>query len=259
MSGDEILVLLGSLALSIAGGYRWYACCLRYRSFGRNTGPRVLAAFAPLFALLALYIVLARWASGDVRNDPIYLGFYLALGAAWLVGLVSLSGFFGFVLRDDWLESTNPATPILGLAVFLGGMASFAGANIGDGPGWWVVLFSAGLATGTWFLSWWLYARISQAMERIVIDRDPGASLRLAGLLVAVGAVTGRAAAGNWQSADATLVDFLQVAFPVPFYVAGFAALERQWRTARLSTSVAVLVLHASFAGLTLYLAGPWH
>ena len=76
----------------------------------------------------------------------------------------------------------------------------YAGANIGNGPGWWVVAFTAGLATASFAILWFLMDRLGRFSESITVDRDVASGIRLAAALVAIGLVLARAAAGDWHS-----------------------------------------------------------
>ena len=70
----------------------------------------------------------------------------------------------------------------------------FAGGNVGDGPGWWVVVFCAALSTGALFLLWGALQAATDLADSIVIERDGASAVRLAGFLVACGLVLGRSA-----------------------------------------------------------------
>ena len=90
----------------------------------------------------------------------------------------------------------------------LGVTLCYAGGNIGDGPGWWVVVFSAALATGTLCVAWAALTTLTPAADAVAIDRDPAAGLRLGAFLLASGLILGRGVAGDWESAQATVADF---------------------------------------------------
>lgn len=206
MSGDEIFVLLVSLAL---GGWlmvRWAlvaagACTL-------HSSSRVLrvpcAAAALGFA--ALGVVLGRAASFDVQG--IYVFFYLAIGVAWTGLSLAALHVFGLSLRDDLLERHNRAVAPAFAGAIPGLTLCFAGANIGDGPGWWVVIFCAALATGAFLLAWVLLDRVTGVGEEITVHRNAAAGWRAGWWMLALGALLGRAVAGDWVSVPATLQDF---------------------------------------------------
>ena len=74
---------------------------------------------------------------------------------------------------------------------------------------------------------WLALAAFGRAMESITVDRRPSAAFRTGGFFVACGLVLGRAVAGDWISADATLIDFLAVAWPLLILLGLAVALER--------------------------------
>ena len=227
MSGDEVVVLLVSMASALWFWGAWYFRPMQVVYVGRRPPGRILLQVTPLAAAALLWIVLKTASSHDVRDDPIYLGFYLALGAAWVGFFVRLLAVAGISTRDDVLERGNgsAATAVAGavLAITL----CYAGGNIGDGPGWWVVVFAAGLSTIALFAAWMLLELLSGVSEIVTVDRDASAALRLAGFLVACGVVLGRGVAGDWVSAEATVRDFVLVAWPVPVLVVVAAVVER--------------------------------
>jgi uncharacterized membrane protein YjfL (UPF0719 family) len=191
---------------------------------------RWLLAVTPLVCGVLLWTVLRRWASSDVRNDRNYLAFYLALGAVWVGSAIKALSFLGLSLRDDVLERRNSGAGIAVVGALLGLTLCFAGSNAGDGPGWWVVLFCAGLATAAFFLLWIVLDGVTGLADSITIDRDRSAGFRLAGFFLGAGLILGRAVAGNWISTEGTFTDFARFGWPVlPLFVLA-AVLERGLR-----------------------------
>jgi hypothetical protein len=94
------------------------------------------------------------------------------------------------------------------IGALLGVTLCYAGGNIGDGPGWWVVLFSAGLATSVLLAAWMALTQLTPVADSVTIDRDPAAGIRLGAFLASCGLILGRAVAGDWRSAAGTVVDF---------------------------------------------------
>ena len=111
--------------------------------------------------------------------------------------------------RDDVVERRNQAA----LTATIGGLIAvtlcYAGGNVGNGPGWWVVVFSAVLSTGTLIMTWVALTNVTPVADAVIIDRDPAAGLRLAAFLVSCGIVLGRAVAGDWFSVAETVRDFM--------------------------------------------------
>jgi len=58
--------------------------------------------------------------------------------------------------------------------------------NIGNGPGWWVVVFSALLSTGAWFAFWVAIGRLNAWHEAVAVDRDVATGIRIGAWLAAM-------------------------------------------------------------------------
>ena len=107
-----------------------------------------------------------------MRDDPLYFVFYLLMGAAWVGGGARILSFFGLCARDDVIERGNRAAAAAIAGALLGITLCFAGGNIGDGPGWWVVVFCAVLSTGVLLLFWSILDRATGMADTITIDHD---------------------------------------------------------------------------------------
>jgi len=263
MSGDEVVVLLVSAAVAGPG---WALLLLQ---LARADGARLRAPARRVLLLTlagcgaALLAVLLTLAAHDVRDAPEYLLLYLLLGGAWLRSAAALTPWLGLSLRDDVVERGNPAA--LPAAVgWLGGVTlAFAGGNIGDGPGWWVVVACAGLSTGTLVLAWLLLQGLAGGTEAVVVERDVASGWRLGGLLLACGLIAGRAVAGDWVSLDATLSDFARTGWPLLPLLALAVALQHaacprpEPREAALAwQGVAPALGYVAYAVLVVVLAG---
>ncbi len=210
MSGDEMMVLIGSLVVIAVLWFDWYKAAF-INTLVVKKGNRLLYIAAPVVCVIFLYIVLRNYAADDVRESTTYLPFYMVVGAAW-VGLVRMVlPFLGISPRDDAIERQNLSATFATSGALLGATFCFAGANVGNGPGWWVVLFSAGLSTAAFFALWALLEKYTAISEKVTINRESGAGLRLGGLLCGIGLIFGRAAAGDWISTEATVKDFVTV------------------------------------------------
>ena len=207
MSDDEIVVTLAGLVM---GPVWWTYTVIR---LGRVTAlrphPLATASLAVTISTcgVAILMVLKTLASFDVVNAPEYQFMYGVLGLAWLrIGQL----FFpvaGLSLRDDLVERRNGAVIPAMVGALVGLTCCYAGGNIGDGPGWWVVVFSAALGSALLFAAWLMLAQLSPVMDAITIDRDPAAGVRLGVFLSSGGLLLGRAVAGDWYSAADTLGD----------------------------------------------------
>jgi hypothetical protein len=227
LSGDELLVLLLGAVVALAAWIGWYVPVARVGGLGARTRGRGVVATAPLLAALILYAVLITAAAHDVRDDPKYVFFYMILGAAWVGAGVWLLPMLGLSTRDDVLERGNRAASYAVAGALVALTLCFAGGNVGDGPGWWVVVFSAALATAVLVVLWLALDAIASVTDAITVERDAAAGVRAAGFLVASGSVLGRAVAGDWISAGATMRDFAVYGWPVLALLAAAVLLER--------------------------------
>jgi uncharacterized membrane protein YjfL (UPF0719 family) len=226
MSGDEVFVLIASIGVASVSWTVWLVRLqMRQRMHSGFEGAWLWAG--PLLATVLTLLVLLFFSSQDVQTDPKYIFFYLMFAAAW-VGLLRLvTPLYGISARDDALERRNVAAAAAWFGAVIGFTLCFAGGNIGDGPGWWVVLYAAGLATTVLLFLWVAYEWLTGISEVVTIERDTTGGLRLAGWLIASGVVLGAGVAGDWQSAGQTNVDFIQRAWPVLILLVAACLVER--------------------------------
>lgn len=230
LSEDEALVVVVSILLWIPS-WIWSLWELRAGPvLRRERAPARALGFLPFVALGILFLILKLWSSFDVRDSGPYLFQYLALGGAWLGIALRFFPRFGISARDDVAERGNPAAAVALSGAILGLVLCYAGGNIGDGPGWWVVVFSSGLATVGFFVSWAAFESTAQASDAVTIDCDLASGARHASFSVAQGMVLGRAAAGDWRSASHTLSDFVSHGWPALVLLALAIAFERVLR-----------------------------
>jgi uncharacterized membrane protein YjfL (UPF0719 family) len=230
MSGDEVIVFATSAVLAILMWGAWYIGPRRIRRLGRPAAGQSLLDLAPLASLAVLIVVLRTVSAHDVRDDMRYLLLYFFLGAMWVSVVVRILPVVGLSARDDVVERGNSSAAHAIAGAIFAITLCFAGGNIGNGPGWWVVVFSAGLATVALLLSWLVLEAIARVADVVTIERDDAAGLRLAGWLIACGLIAGVAAAGDWVSAQDAVRTFVLVAWPLLPFIVIAALLEWQWR-----------------------------
>jgi hypothetical protein len=263
MSEDEVFALVMSLVASVISWGLWYAALTSVAVPRGSARARVLLLVTPVIATVGLSAALRAWAAVDVRDSGEYLFFYVALGLAW-VGLGrALFGILGVSWKHDALECGNPAAAIATAGGVLGLMACYAGANVGDGPGWWCVVVAGGIATIAWFAAWLALDRLGSTGESVSLERDPAAGWRLGGFLVAAGVICGRGAAGDWHSAEQTVREF-SAAWPLVPLIAAALILERIVAPARVRTpspvfasGVVPALVYLGAAILALVIVGP--
>lgn len=224
-----MFVTIASIVISLVVWIGLYVNSLRFSPYGLPRAPLNALLFALPACLGLVMLILRTMASHDVQNDGRYIAMYGFMGAAWIA---LAPGLFlpGLSLRDDFFERRNTAAAIAVLGYMLGSTFCFSGGNIGDGPGWWVVVFCAALANGTLAALWGLANGFAPIAERITVDRDAATSLRAAGFFVGCGLILGRSVAGDWVSAEATMRDFALKAWPVAILFTLAVAGERRAR-----------------------------
>lgn len=249
MSDDEILITCLSFIAAAACWIHWYYFAVR-RRFVVDAGASKIAVAAPLLCAVSLLAVLLTLSADDVRRDPKYILLYLLLGAAWIGAWSKFFGTFGLSLRHDVAERHNRAAAIALAGALLALTLCFAGGNIGNGPGWWVVAVCAALSSGALFVLWMAIEWATGVSEAVTVDRDVAAALRLAGLLIAIGVILGRAVAGDWFSLDATVADFWRAGWPAAL-VAGAGIVVEKF----VPRAPGLLTLLAYLSAAVLYVA----
>lgn len=263
MSDDESLVCFLAFLWLIIAVFRHGIRMCSVRPAGHARFARRTVAVSWFVASAVLFLVLTTLSSYDVKDSVPYTMFYFVMGLAWVSLVTELMTWLDWHFREDVLERNNLAASVAQGGAVIGLMLSFAGANIGDGPGWPVVVFCAILSTGGLLLAWVIADRVTGWIGHITVDRDLASGLRAGAFFLAGGLITGRAVAGDWISTGATLEDFFRDGlWLVPLVVLGALAqrLQQPSETSPLG-SVAGAVLSAlvllAYASGYLFLSGP--
>jgi hypothetical protein len=237
MGGDEVFVLIFCGAGAFILWMIWLVANTNMTDeFYRNGPLKSWAAGAGTVAAIMLFVVLKLWASHDVRDAPEYLLQYWLMGAfvAAVAGVV-VTPMLGISYRIDVCENRNPAAMLAWSGAIIGATFAFAGSNIGDGPGWWVVVFCSFLSCGFLVLMWIALELFCHVTEAITVDRDMSAGVRFGGLLIGMGIVAGRGAAGNWEGSTNAIHDFIEVVAPASPLI--LVAMLVEWVLRRVDTS----------------------
>ncbi len=217
MDGSEIVVFIVSALLTGRFVVKWYRKLCNIWPAERAQFSRVILGILPVFVLIAFLYTLNSLASFDVVGAWIYKAFYVLLGFAWLsVGLALMSLWLDISWIDDAVNMNNQGALWAVTGGALGQAIIYCGANIGDGPGWWCVIFAGGLGTAAWFVLAYAASKITGISERITVERDVSCGIRFGFLLLANGIILGRASAGDWTSFSMTLIEFVD-GWPVLF------------------------------------------
>lgn len=209
MSVDEAVLTAAAVILGPISWIVWMLQMLKVRPLDRRAHPSIaILGLALLACTVIILVVLNNAASYDVVDAPAYQLMYVAVGLMWLRLAHAAFPYLGISPRDDAVERGNVAAAAVTAGALVAVTLCYAGANVGNGPGWWVVLFSAALATGTLLTVWAAAALLTPVIEGVIIDRDRAAAIRLTALLVSCGLIAGYGVAGHWESAAATVRDF---------------------------------------------------
>lgn len=267
MSDDEVFATIASLVIAAVTWLGLVSALLRRSSLYRSHPMRMGVLASGLGSAVGLFLLLKFFAASDVRDAPQYLFMYSAMGLAW-VGLLRLilGATVGVRARDDVAERANPAAALVQCGLIIGTMLAFAGGNFGDGPGWWVVVPSAALASAALVGVWYLVEAAGRISHLVTIERDTASGLRAAAMLIACGAIFGRAVAGTWHGMDNLFADFFRLAWPAILIVTAEVVSERVLRPTpeapRPSIALAGVppaLMYLAIAGGSIYLMGWWN
>jgi uncharacterized membrane protein YjfL (UPF0719 family) len=205
------------------------------------------------------------WGAIEIRT---YFGEVLFLtfaGTIWLIGATQIFPWLGLSVRDDIEERRNTSALVALCGALLGIAIIYAGGNLGEGPSYSNNFFSAALGTVTLLVLWLLLELGGNVSVSIAEERDVASGLRLGGLLLAVGLILGRAVAGNWHSATATIHDLIRDGWPAAALWAVALAIERMARPNRHCPSrqwprygLVPVIFYIAMAAAWLWRLGAW-
>ncbi|MDR1565440.1 MAG: hypothetical protein LBS74_10835 [Oscillospiraceae bacterium] len=255
MDFSEIIVFLASCFFTYKFLSRWYRQTLGGTPLKRNVGLRLSLALLPVASLITVYYTLIKLASFDVVDSEIYILFYLLIGMVWLYfGLSLMFFFFDLSWIDDVLNMCNSAAAAAVIGGGLGITVIYAGANIGDGPGWWCVFFAGGLGLAAWVLLGVIANAVTGIFRQITVDRDIFCGIRTGAYLLSSGIILGRASAGDWTSFLSTAIEFLD-GWPVLILTAVFILLELLFAASKRAGANKALSLYFSLLLGVAYIA----
>lgn len=205
----EILIFITCMCLTCYFLYKWYrriSLIWKPRKLKIN---KYLFGFLPLICLIIIYIFLKFLASFDVVNSPFYILFYIFLGFVWLfLGDKLLFFSFDLSLIDDAFNNINKAASFSIFGGMVGLTLIYAGANIGDGPGFWCVLVAGGLGVLLWIIFIKIINKFTYVIETVTVSRDIACGIRFGSFLIASAILFARASGGDWISFSQTIVEF---------------------------------------------------
>jgi hypothetical protein len=235
----ELMIFAAATIYSVYSIINWYGKLPGIGPVSRDKAILYVMGLLPPVSLFIIVYTLKVLASFDVVNDMFYILFYISLGFAWtFLGMTAVFYYFDISWIDDVLNLNNKAALYAVCGAFLGLVTIYSGANIGDGPGWWCVIFAGGLGFISWIILGRVFNSFAQVFERVTVDRDIYCGIRFGAYLLASGIILARASAGDWTSFYHTIVEFL-VGWPVLPLTALAILVERYYvQKAKLSESL---------------------
>ena len=235
MSGMEAMVMVVSSCTTIGFLWYWYYKILKLWPLSFNKIGRLVLAVLPVLAFVIIFEVLSSMASYDVVDDAVYILMYIFFGYTCLAfGSMMVRMVLDLSWDDDALRRGNRSGVAAYAGAFLGMTMIYTGANIGDGPGWWTVMFAGSLGFAAWLALAAQFNKFAHLSEEITVGRDISSGIRFGGYLLASGIILGRASAGDWTSWWMTLVEFLA---GLPVLLLALWALQVERSQANRSTS----------------------
>jgi hypothetical protein len=95
----EIFAFIASVFLSLKSWLTWYSDIASVNRLRTPVSKRLVLLTAPLVCLALTLIALTKLAATTVRNDALYISFYLLVGAGWLGGMTLIFPFLGISAR----------------------------------------------------------------------------------------------------------------------------------------------------------------
>jgi len=220
MSEIETLLFLLCGVLTTIFIVNWYRYLFGIFKPKRKLINDYILGLLPFVLFIIIYYTLRNLASFDVVNDTLFIIFYIFFGFTWIYlfnKLIFL--FYDISWIDDIITNGNYAALSAYVGALLGITLIYAGANIGDGPGFWCVMVAGGIGAILWFILALLINKFTGIIERIVISRDLGSGIRFGGFLLSTGIILARGSGGDWFNFWQTIIDFSDIWIIIPFAV----------------------------------------
>jgi hypothetical protein len=229
-SGDEFVCLGLSGVAALTGTLWWYRPLVGGR-MARSQWIRRSMMAVPVVCLAGIGFVLERWSDPvQVAGQTDYMILFMVVGCAWVYGTAACVTVLGVSAHLDAVDRCNPAAAALVCGSVLGAAAVYAGSNVGAGPTIWTTLVPAGLGWAILAGAVLTLSVTAPVADMVAIDRDLSAGVRNGGLMLALGLVVGRAAAGDWADWSQTAGDLLGLSWPVVGLVAAGVWMNWRWR-----------------------------
>lgn len=205
----ESLIFLISIIVTPIFLVRWYYKVLKVWPRENKKGIINLLIITPIILLIMFIYTTTSIAASDVVSDPYYIFYYILLGFLFIaVVTFLLSLALGISWIDDALNNGNIAATLFLVSSLLGLGLIYSGSNIGEGPGWWTVVFASGLGVIAFFLIMKILEKTTNVITKITHDRNIWLSVRISFLVIGISLILAKASSGNWTSFEHTVIEF---------------------------------------------------
>src|SRR5690606_33181594 len=121
-------------------------------------------------SLIIYLVILNLFASYDVVKSTFYILFYVFLGFSWIyISMILISLFLDLSWKDDIIHLNNRSAMPTIAGAYIATSLIYAGANIGDGPGWWCVILAAGIGLLIFFIVVYIIDKATDVIETILV------------------------------------------------------------------------------------------
>ena len=207
----EIIIFVPAFVAAVIFITRWYLPI--NSTFPRNSckGARNILRILPVVSSAIMLVTLCTLAAPSVVENPFWIFYYLVIGFVWIFPAMSLTfRCFDLSWRDDVINKTQTQPAVLPVAGSVIGITLiYSGANIGDGPGWWCVIYAAGMGTVMWFILGHIIQKTTDVFSTVTIGRDKPCAIRMFAYLSASGLALAHASSGDSIS---FYIDIIEIA-----------------------------------------------
>lgn len=224
------LIFLASFVFTIFFLTQWYRPFFTIWPSSRIAFAKKYFILLPIVILVLYVVTVSLLASYDVVISGFYKFFYIVLGFLWTyLAMIAVSYFLGLSWKDDVFHINNVAAMRAIAGVYVAVSLIYAGANIGDGPGWWCVIVAGGLGLFLFLVLMTILHKWTGVLDTITIGRDKNTGTRMGMFFVACGIILARASGGDWVSFSRTVRDFW-VAWPILVLSVWMVIIERLFK-----------------------------
>jgi len=206
----ETIVFFISLILLFLFFMFWYQPLIKLWPQDRNITAKIILGILPAFFLILIIFILIFITYPDIINNLNKIAFYIVLGYVWiLTGFILTTLCFDLHWTDDVIHLNNRAALPAITGEFIVITFIYAGANAGNTPAWWAVLFRGLIGLAAWLTLGWIAHLCTGVFERITVERDTSCGYRLCLYLLLCGGILGYACSGDWISFSMTITKFI--------------------------------------------------